>query len=229
MQFNDEFQSAFFLERLNRFLVRVDISGNQIFAHLADPGRLNELLIPGARMLLQISPGEHRKTAFTVMFIEHIGRWVSINSTLPNRMVLDSLNRQILPDLESAELIKAEFTLGHDRFDFLVTSATKKMILEVKGVTLAENGIARFPDAVTERGRRHLDHLVQLKSQGYETGVYFVIQRDDVISFEPHYERDPKFAHALVNANKHGVRLFAYSCKITAHAMEWHQRVKINL
>jgi sugar fermentation stimulation protein A len=174
---------ARFLERPNRFLVRVDIGGKQAFAHLHDPGRLRELLLPGAKLYLQKADNPQRKTAWDIILVKKGAVYVAIYSTLVNRLAKKLFADRSFPGFKSWKLIKSEPTFGGSRFDFELSKGREKMLVEVKSVSLVEDGIAPptagFPDAPTERGRRHLVELADAVSQGYKASVIFIITRND--------------------------------------------------
>jgi len=203
-----------FLHRPNRFLTRVEIESGPVWSHLPDPGRLKELLIPGARIWLRPNKNPQRKTAFTTVLVEHDGHLVSVDSTLPNRLVEFCLQRKAIPPLRSWRLKQREFSMDGMRVDFLLEKDNRQLLLEVKSVTLVENGLAQFPDAVTSRGARHMAHLQASLNSHREAAVLFVVQREDATAFGPQWERDPVFARALVEAAKAGVKVLAYSAEV---------------
>jgi sugar fermentation stimulation protein A len=225
---SENWQKSHFIKRVNRFLILCQTAENQeLPVHLADSGRLGEMLIPGAEIIIEAVDNPDRKTKHTAMMTRHNSTWVSINSSLPNRLVRNALLHKQLPGLEGWTLLKAEYKMGRERFDFLLQKKAAEMILEVKGVSLMENGVALFPDAVTERGSRHLRHLTQLARQGKMTGVYFVVQRDDAEQFAPNQERDPDFQAALAEAMEGGVSIWAHSCLLQPGKIGWHKALPV--
>lgn len=224
------------MDRPNRFLVRcrLDADGpgsagggtdpSLVEAHLPDPGRLTELLVPDARMRLRPADSPARKTAWTAVLVESPGGdgWVSIDTTLPNRLVERALREEELPELDGWILHGTEVTLGPSRFDFLLrrrgTGGTKdpdQLVLEVKSVTLVEDGLGLFPDAVTARGTRHVTELGELASSGERAAaVLFLVQRDDAREMTAAPSIDPDFASALEEARGRGVRVLARRCRV---------------
>ncbi|HDR05035.1 MAG TPA: DNA/RNA nuclease SfsA [Candidatus Marinimicrobia bacterium] len=215
-----------FVERVNRFMmICEEDDGSELSVHLADSGRLKELLMPGAELFIEEADNPARKTRYTALMVKHETRWVGINSTIPNKLVRQSLLEKKVPGLPGWSMLKAEYALGRERFDFLLEKDGVKMILEVKGVSLLENGIALFPDAVTARGARHVRHLTELSRQGRAAGIYFVIQRDDAIAFAPNRLRDPIFSEAINEALESGLKVWAHSCLLMPDKILWQSPV----
>lgn len=220
---------AEFIARPNRFLAKVRVKGKMVWAHVPDPGRLKELLIPGAKVLIQPKNGEKRKTKYALVMVYQGDELISLNSVLPNRFVRFCLDNRLIPELENWSVVKPEFQVGHSRFDFLLSSGRKEMLLEVKSVTLVEDRIAKFPDAVTARGLRHIQHLMELNKTGYATTVLFIVQRSDADHFQPKSSRDPAFAEAMQQAQNQGLQILVYSSKITAESMTLLNRLPVDL
>ena len=220
-----------FHSRPNRFLTVVEINGELVHSHLPDPGRLKELLLPGAELYLRpVSEEIPRKTRFTTVMVCHKGQFISLVSTLPNRFVKESLKKNKLPMFKNYKLLKPEVTVGKHRFDFLLESPKGKLFyLEIKSVTYVENGIAQFPDAVTERGARHAMALAELVEQGNEAGILFVCQRKDGKLFKPMWERDPRFSEALVHSYNSGVKVWCIACSVTLKSITLIREIPVNL
>lgn len=205
-----------YLERPNRFTVKFQHNGKVDLAHLRDPGRLRELLTPDAGLLIRpASNSENRKTNFDVLAVSYQKRWVLINSGFHSDLAANLITSQgYLFDGFSIE--KREYSYGNSRLDFLLSDINdKKLLLEVKGCTLVEGGHARFPDAPTLRGKRHLEELIKAREEGLEAAVLFLILRDDVDVFSPNWEMDPDFSETLARACEAGVKIKAFSFKIT--------------
>lgn len=232
MRIDGPLENAVFLERPNRFLTIVRLNGRREESHLPDPGRLRELLVPEAKLKIRPAPGGslgHRKTAWTTVMVKTGRQWVSIDSTLPNRFVKSLLEENQLPMFDEYELIRSEVKNGDHRFDFLLEKDGAPLFLEVKSVTLVEKGAAMFPDAVTQRGRRHMNALAQLSRNGAGAAVLFVCQRSDVQQFRPQWERDPRFAHALANAEQAGVFVSVISALVSPDAIEFEKIIPYDL
>jgi sugar fermentation stimulation protein A len=219
-------REARFLRRPNRFLlqVRLEDTGLEVDAHMADPGRLKELLIPGGRLWLRPATNPERKTRWTAVLVESpdASGLVSLDSTLPNRLIAEALRERSISELSEWELVRAEITMGRSRFDFLLSRGeSEKLVLEVKSVTLVEEGIAYFPDAVTERGARHIRELAEIAGRpGWEAAVLFVLQRPDAEEIRAARAIDPKFSDALSMAEKAGVRILGRRCRVLKDRVE---------
>ncbi len=220
-----------FISRPNRFLTIVEVKGRKVESHLPDPGRLKELLVPGAVVYVRPVPdGINRKTRYTTVMVEKEGVLVSLVSALPNQFVGHELTNNRLPILSGYKYERAEVTVDRHRFDFLLTGPdTTPFYLEVKSVTYVENGIAQFPDAVTERGARHARHLAELAQSGLGAGILFVCQRPDAQSFKPMADRDPVFADALYEAHQAGVRVWCITVRVSLEEMQYFQEIPVSL
>ena len=227
-------REAVFLERPNRFLVRCRPVGEAepVDAHLADPGRLRELLVPGVRIWLLPASGRKRKTRWTALLVENPDRsgLVSVDTRIPNRLIGRALAQSSLHEFESWELRRPEATLGRSRIDFLLgRNDGRRLALEVKSVTLVEDGVGLFPDAVTARGARHARELSRLAQRdGWSAALLFVIQREDVRRFRAARELDPDFAAALNEARGQGVRILARRCRIELDRVTLGRPVPVN-
>jgi len=223
--------SARFLSRPNRFITLVNIEGNIVKSHLADPGRLKELLIKDAKLYLSAKPhGSLRKTDYSTILIEHAGQLISLVTTLPNRFVLESFKDNSIPVLKQFTLIKPEIKYERHRFDFLLKDKMgNPFYLEVKSVTFVDQGVAKFPDAVTARGWSHVKTLTSMAEAGIGAGILFVCQRDDAKEFRPMWERDPKFAQALLNAKNSGVKVWCITTSITKTEMTISAEIPVHL
>ena len=223
--------SGTFIERPNRFITLVKINGEIVRSHLPDPGRLKELLIPGAEVLLRPATNQlERKTKFSTVMVRFEGKLISLVSVLPNKFVKECLDKNILPMFHDYRLIRSEIPYGNHRFDFLLNDyEDSPFYLEVKSVTYVKNGLAQFPDAITERGTRHVIALTELTKKGIETGILFVCQRDDPTNFAPMWDTDPVFSKALFEASKIGVNIWCITTIITETEMTFKEEIPVNL
>lgn len=204
-----------FQERPNRFTVKFETDGKSEMAHLRDPGRLKELLIPGVSLLLRPARNTaHRKTRYDVMAVCKDGKWVLINSGLHSDLAAELIEADLIGEFSGYKIIKREYTYGKSRIDFFLSGVQDDMLLEVKGCTLVEEGLARFPDAPTLRGKKHVEELIKAKKEGLNAAVLFLITREDALVFSPNWEMDLDFSKALAQARQEGVKVAAYSFKI---------------
>ena len=211
---------ARFSRRPNRFVVEARLeSGEIVPTHLADPGRLRELLVPDAELRLRPVPEDNpRKTRYTVALVRSSDppyRWVSVDTSLPNRLAEDLLRNNQVEGMPTCNSLRREVTRGKSRFDFLLAHDDgSETWVEVKSVTLVEDRVARFPDAPTVRGARHVRELAEIVREGGRAAVLFVVQRDDAESVEPKADTDPDFAAALQEAESAGVSLHAVKYRL---------------
>ena len=204
---------ATFLARPNRFIVRAETPVLGVFdAYMPNPGRLRELLLPGATLLLSPTAG---KQPFVVAGVERDGEPVMLHTHWNNLVARRLLEARLVPGLEDAEVVRAEFPVGHSRFDFLLRDPRGELLLEVKSCTLFGNGVAMFPDAITERGRRHLEELAALSREGRRCAVLFVVHTPRVSCFQPDYHTDLDFAQTLF-AVRRDVQIVAASVRWNA-------------
>lgn len=227
MRFDPPLIEARLIERSNRFVAEIDIDGHAHRAHVHDPGRMKELLYPGVRLLVRPAP-PGRKTSHDVMLARKGKTWVSVYSTLPNRLVKEAFERGDLPEFGIDKSPRSEVSCGSSRFDFLLPTDPQTW-LEVKSVTLAVGRTGLFPDAPTVRGKRHVDHLAHLAKQGEGAALLFVVQRGDVDVVRMHEERDPEFAESVRKAASAGVKICARKCRVTARAIEITDAVPVDL
>jgi sugar fermentation stimulation protein A len=210
-----------FVARDNRFRVTVEIDGQPVWAHLPNPGRLEELLLPGRRVMLIERHNPGRLTHYDLAMIQAGGQWVSMDARLPNDLVDEALRAGRLPALAGYPYLKREVTYGASRLDFFLDAEGRSpCLLEVKSVTLIVDGLACFPDAVTARGRRHVLELAAALEEGYRAVVAFVVQRSDAAGFRPYDESDPEFGQALRWAARQGVEVYAYACQVEPGCIE---------
>ena len=214
MRLGNSIITARFLKRPNRFTVLASCHGKMLRCYLPNPGRLDELLIPKALLALNHVPSPQRRTKFDVVAIRTGKVWVSVDSRIPNKLVGEALRYGWLSEFLSYSEVKSECIFGDSRIDFLLTSGRGKCLLEVKSCTLVKDGAAFFPDAPTDRGRRHVLALVRARRKGLRASVMFVIQRSDATSFTPNHVTDPAFVDALRYAGQRGVEIIARRCAV---------------
>lgn len=208
-------KKAIFLERPNRFIAYAKMGEEIVKCHVKNTGRCKELLVPGAEVFLE-DHGDRtdRKTRYSLVKVKKNGRMINMDSQAPNQIAFDWLkNGGLYSDIT---FLKKEQKFGNSRFDiFYERENGIKGFVEVKGVTLEEENVARFPDAPTERGLKHVYELIEAHKSGYETNVLFVIQMENIERFEPNYATHKEFGEALKSAQKLGVNIFAVDCRVT--------------
>ena len=219
-----------FIERPNRFIAYVDIDGKREKVHVKNTGRCRELLQPSAQVFLSYSDSETRSTAYDLVAVKKGDRMVNMDSQAPNVAVKEWLKvGEKHPVFGEITYVKPEKTYENSRFDFYVECGKRKIFIEVKGVTLENEGEVRFPDAPSERAVKHVEELIKARQDGYEVYVMFVIQMKDVKYFMPNDKTDPKFAQSLWEARKRGVKVLAYDCEVTENTMEIGEPVPVYL
>ena len=215
-----------FLSRPNRFIAHVEIDGREEIVHVKNTGRCRELLPPGAQVWCQRSDNPNRKTKYDLITVRKGQRLINMDSQAPNIAAGEWLQSGALGKLEN---LKAESKHGDSRFDFSFTLDGRLCFLEVKGVTLENDGVCAFPDAPTERGTKHLRGLTQAAKDGYGAYVLFVIQMSDVKYLHPNDATDPNFGAALLEAAANGVQVIAMDCAVTEDSMELRLPVLVKL
>ncbi len=206
------------IERVNRFIARVRINGREETVHVKNTGRCRELLVADAKVYLAKSSNPERKTAYDLVAVEKGDLLINIDSQAPNQAVGEWLKeKELFPDLVS---VRPETVYGNSRFDFMIETGQGKVFLEVKGVTLEENGQVSFPDAPSLRAIKHVEELTRAKEQGFAAWILFVVQMERADYFEPQWKIHPAFADALCRAAGKGVEIRAYTCKVRPDSME---------
>lgn len=223
---------AIFIERPNRFIAHCIVNGKEEVVHVKNTGKCRELLIPGCKVYLQEHDNPKRKTKFSLISVIKGNRLINMDSQAPNKVAYEALinNKIDLPGLKGdIKYIKPEKTYGDSRFDIYIETDTEKAFLEVKGVTLEEDGIVLFPDAKTERGVKHINELIKAIDDGYLSYILFVIQMDNVKYFTPNIKMHKEFGQALKNAQSKGVNILAYDCDVTLNSLDIKNKVDIVL
>ncbi|MCD8132027.1 MAG: A/G-specific adenine glycosylase [Lachnospiraceae bacterium] len=220
---------AYFLERPNRFIAYVRIPGvsERERVHVKNTGRCRELLQPGAVVYLEKSGQTARKTAYDLVAVEKGNRLVNMDSMAPNQAAGEWLKAGGL--VPHPGLVRPETTWGNSRFDFYMEAGGQKYFVEVKGVTLENDGVVMFPDAPSDRAVKHVEELVRAKKQGYQACILFVIQMSGVKYFTPNRDMHREFADALCAAAASGVRILAYDCDVTPESMSLRAPVPVFL
>lgn len=223
----DNITKGKFIVRPNRFIAHVEVNEKIEICHVKNTGRCKELLIPGVTVFLQENDNPKRKTKFSLIGVIKGERIINIDSQIPNKAVQEWILKGNL--FNEITLIKPEKTYKNSRFDFYVETKEKKVFIEVKGVTLEENNVVRFPDAPTERGVKHINELCDCIKEGYEAYIVFVIQMKGISYFEPNDETHKEFGDALRRAKKLGVNIIAVDCEVEEDSIEIADYVEVRV
>ena len=223
----EHMEPARFVSRPNRFVAQVEQKGRQEVCHVKNTGRCKELLVPGAELYVQRSDNPARKTALDLISVKKGEQWVNIDSQAPNKVAEEWLKAGGLGYKDI--YVKPECKYGNSRFDFYLEYEGRKAFMEVKGVTLEEDGVARFPDAPTERGVKHIEELMRCMENGYDAYICFVIQMKGVTRLEPNDRTHPAFGEALRRAAKAGVQVLAYDCLVKPDELRIDRKIEVCL
>lgn len=235
-----EYIKATFKKRPNRFIAEVDIDGCEEIAYVPNTGRCKELLVPGTVVYLLPSNDSKRKTKFTLHFVENRGHLVSLYSQEANQIVFDAIENGKIKELSGYSHIQREKTIHDSRIDIYLANFEEgccgmvtpknECYVEVKGVTLVVGTEARFPDAPTKRGSKHLRELIKLKKEGFRAVVFFLIQHPLGDSFRPNWDNDPEFSQTLKEAHENGVEILVYKTINTLEGIYFESRpIEFNL
>lgn len=208
--------TARFLRRVNRFIADIELSDGQVVqAHLANTGRMQELLRPGVAALVRPAKNPARKTAWDLIAVDHGGSWVCLAAAWANDFMREWLSKGRIAGFYDWKQIEWEKKIGNSRFDFAVTlQSGERWLLEVKSVNYVIDGHALFPDAPTTRGRRHVEELLALREQGWQVGIFFVTMGQSVVDVGFNAENDPEFARVMQRAIAEGAVVRAFSAEI---------------
>lgn len=218
-----------FLERPNRFIARVLVDGVLETVHVKNTGRCRELLRPGVRVILERAGHPGRKTAYSLIAVYKGDCLINIDSQAPNQVVREALAEGRLPEFGAINRIVSEVTYGQSRFDLAYWKQHGAGFIEVKGVTLERDGLALFPDAPTQRGEKHLRELMHAVQAGYEGCVFFLIQMQGPLQFQPNIAMDPCFSETLRQAYAGGVQVLAYDSQVTEAGVILGSPVTVNI
>lgn len=222
-------KKAIFVDRPNRFLAKVLIDGIEETVHVKNTGRCKEILIAGAEVYLEESNNTARKTKYSLVSVYKGEKLINIDSQSPNAVIFESLKREQIQEIGKTSVVKREVTFGDSRFDIYFENQIGKGFIEIKGATLENDGIVMFPDAPTERGRKHVYEMIKAVESGYLGFILFLIQMKDVKFFTPNVDTDPEFAKALRLCAKSGVNILAYDSIVLKDEIRLGNKVPIIL
>ena len=231
MIFNKKLISGEFVKRYKRFFVDVKIDNKIITAHCPNTGSMMGLLSANNKVWLSKSENPERKLKYTLQIIENKKSMVGVNTHLTNKIVLEALEENSIKELKNLDNIKSEVKFGKNtRFDFLISKNNKKIFVEVKNVTLSrKKGVAEFPDAVTARGFKHINELINASKRGFETYLLFLIQRNDCNQFKIAQDIDPDYYKLLTEAAKKKLNIICYDCKFSPKGIKLNKNIKFKL
>ena len=227
LDLGDVLVEGVFLERVNRFLARVEVDGREVGVHVANSGRMKELFVPGWRVLVRPVTGQNRKPKFDLVLVDMGHALASADSRMPNVLVAEGVANGHLPQFSGYAEVNPEVTFGDSRLDLMLGGPNGKCYIEAKSVTLVEKGVGLFPDAPTARGAKHLHTLKKVMEAGHRAAVFFVIQRPDAVAFATSDLSDPVLAAALRSATAVGVEAYAYTCEVTERNIRLDQSIPI--
>ena len=231
MNFENKLISGVFIKRYKRFFVDVKIDNKIVVAHCPNTGSMQGLLKKGNKVWITKSDNPNRKLRYTLQIIEDKGAKVGINTHITNKIVLDALKNNLIDKFDQDIDIKPEIKFGENtRFDFLITKKKYKAFIEVKNVTLSRKSkVAEFPDAVTTRGAKHLEELINASKKGYKIYIAYIIQRDDCSEFSIASDIDPEYSKILSRAIKKKLNILCYDCKFSSKGIKLNNKIKLNI
>ena len=231
MKFNETLIAGQFIKRYKRFFVDVKIGNEKVVAHCPNTGSMMGLLKKGNNVWISKSDNPKRKLKYTLQIIEDQKSKVGINTHLTNKIVFEALDKRVIKNFENIDKIQSEVKFGKNtRFDFLITEKYKKTFIEVKNVTLCrEKKIAEFPDAITSRGSKHIQELLEANKKGYKIYLFFVIQRNDCNKFKLAKDIDPEYCELLLKAVKKNLKILCYDCKFSPKGIELNREIQLKI
>lgn len=221
MNFDQPLVKGTLLRRYKRFLADVKLENDEVVvAHCTNSGTMKSCIEEGADVYLSPVNDPKRKTRFTWEMIQINESWVGVNTSNPNRLAFEAVSNGRIAGLSDYNLVKREVTWEDSRFDLMAKNDDETCFIEVKNVTLKEGDWALFPDAVTTRGKKHLETLVRAKLAGFRACMLYIVQRVDVIRFAPADSIDPEYGKTLRWARENGVEIFVVRALVSPHKIE---------
>ncbi len=231
MNFKNKLISGHLIKRYKRFFVDIKLNNHIITAHCPNTGSMYGLLTEGNKVWISKSDNPNRKLKYTLEIIEVNKTKVGVNTHSANKIVLHALQNDLIKELDDIENVEPEKRFGiNTRFDFLITSKKKKAFIEVKNVTLSRTrGLAEFPDAVTDRGLKHINELTKASKKNYNIFILYLIQRDDCKSFKIAKDIDPKYSQAISKAVRNKLKILCYDCKFSSKGIKLNKQINYKL
>ena len=221
----ENIKEGIFIERVNRFIANVSIDGKIETCHVKNTGRCKEILIEGSKVYVQEFDSETRKTKFDLISVYKGNKLINIDSQVTNKMFNEWVKEGNL--FNDLKLIKGEVFYKHSRFDFYVEYENKKAFIEIKGVTLEENGVVLFPDAPTTRGVKHLKELISAKEEGYEGYIVFIVQMNGIKYFTPNVKMHKEFGDTLLKCKENGINILAFDSIVESNSISIKNKVEV--
>jgi sugar fermentation stimulation protein A len=228
MKFNYDVHFGTFISRPNRFIAHIQLGEEEIISHVPNTGRLRELLVPDVQVMVSYHPSTTRKTQYELRMVKKGADWISIDSQLPNHLAHEAIAFDHIPQLLGYQDIRREVTYQNSRFD-LQLLGEDICFIEVKGVTLEKDGWSYFPDAPTDRGRKHIDELIHAVKNGYRAVLLFIVQIEHARGFSPNSLTDPAFSQKVKQAQDMGVEVLAYCCHVSPEEVRIIRQIPIVL
>lgn len=226
----DKIIEGIFINRPNRFIANVLIDGAEETVHVKNTGRCKELLLPGAKVILEdCSHNLNRKTKYSLIAVWKGAMLVNMDSQIPNEVVFQAIQDKKINGFEDLTYLKREVVYGKSRFDIYFETESSKGYVEVKGVTLEQNGLSMFPDAPTQRGAKHVLEMIDAVANGYRGIILFLIQMKGPKRFKPNWQMDAIFSDAVKLADKKGVEILAYDAIVTSNDIYLNKQIEIDL
>ncbi|WP_461218839.1 DNA/RNA nuclease SfsA [Lapidilactobacillus salsurivasis] len=223
---------AVFQTRPNRFIANCQLDDQPVVAHVKNTGKCRELLLPGATVALTYCPGPQRKTDYDLIAVLHAGRWINLDSQIPNDLAAAGVRRGLitLPGMAPVAVVRREVVFQDSRLDLAGTSRDNEaFFVEVKGVTLLNGELAAFPDAVTTRGLKHVHTLMAAQRAGYQAYLLFIVQAAGITTMTINRRLQPELATAIAAAQAIGVQVLVYGCQVTADSIEVAEPLRFSL
>ncbi|AUN98979.1 DNA/RNA nuclease SfsA [Bacteriovorax stolpii] len=229
MKFKTPLHSGIFQKRYKRFFADIKMGEEIVVAHTANTGTMKTCLGEGWQAMMSYHDSPTRKLKYSFEMINNGKTWIGINTSLTNGLAIEAIQNGVIKELQGYKDLKPEAKIGQSRIDILLSnSPDEQCYVEVKNVTLIDDhGHALFPDAVTERGLKHLGELLELKKQGVRTVMLFVVQREDCHSFKVEQDIDPAYCKKLKEVINEGVEVLVYQCKLSPEEIIVHKKLSI--
>ena len=230
MKFEKPLTHGRLIKRYKRFLADIKLDDErEVTAHCTNSGSMKSCIEEGAEVYMTPVDDPNRKTKFTWEMIKINGSWVGVNTNIPNRIAFEAVQNNEIEQLSGYDRVKREVTFENSRFDIYAENSREKAFIEVKNVTLKDGNYALFPDAITKRGKKHLESLMRVKEQGKRAVMLYVIQRKDIDIFAPAWDIDPEYAETLVKAYRKGVEIIPVQANVTPEEIKISNKVPFEL